>query len=613
MNTIQISDIRIADFRGLQDVEIPLTKVTVLTGCNNVGKTSVLKAMQLALGNTAFLTQDDFYISGQDKAAEIVIDIKIISVNEKGDIQKEFDEDWEAVFTTDCLQYDTDGYAFVGLRTKFSYNDITSNFDKTVQILSRWVPLNSEDWKSIPATDGNFKRDSVPFFYIEAQRDIVDDTKSKSSFLGKMLSKVAEDYPPEKIAEIEDKIKDLNDATIQGSDILSNIQATLEGLESAVDEKKSKVTITPFTKKIRDLNKGLTIHYGNEENSFTMDYHGMGTRSWSSLLTVKSFILQNKKIAENESEMFLPIISIEEPEAHLHPDAQKRLYNQIAEMPGQKIISTHSPYIAANADLSELCNLYKGNGKIISGKINLINLSDEEKRRLRQKVINTKGDLIFSRALVLFEGETEEQALPIFAEKYFNRSPASLGIDFVGVGGAGNYFPFLCLAQSFNIPWYIFSDGEDEAVKKVLIAIKKVRSAPDLRLEDVPNVFVIGNKADFEKMLINDGYIDEIKDGLKKIKSSDCIEKYIWHNDGTYTKPHPTNQKCAGCGQIIYKRDKLDYSGDEGYTNALDDIMAANKTAFAPVIADLIVSSQKGLPPLVKRLFDKIKEDFNYE
>jgi predicted ATPase len=33
---------------------------------------------------------------------------------------------------------------------------------------------------------------------------------------------------------------------------------------------------------------------------------------------------------------FFPIVAIEEPEAHLHPNAQKKLYEQIANIPGQK-------------------------------------------------------------------------------------------------------------------------------------------------------------------------------------------------------------------------------------------------------------------------------------
>ena len=74
--------------------------------------------------------------------------------------------------------------------------------------------------------------------------------------------------------------------------------------------------------------------------------------------------------------------------------------------------------------------------------------------------MNTRGDILFARALVFFEGETEEQALPDFAEKRWGKHPNDLGFSFVGVGGSGNYLPFLRMAESFKIPWFIFSDGE---------------------------------------------------------------------------------------------------------------------------------------------------------
>jgi putative ATP-dependent endonuclease of OLD family len=124
------------------------------------------------------------------------------------------------------------------------------------------------------------------------------------------------------------------------------------------------VELTPFTKKIRDLNKGLNINYGDGEDSFLMEYHGMGTRSWSSLLTLKAFIELFKRNSEKNDTVFFPIVALEEPEAHLHPNAQKTLYSQIDTIIGQKIISTHSPYIASMAKLDEIINFYKKDGSI---------------------------------------------------------------------------------------------------------------------------------------------------------------------------------------------------------------------------------------------------------
>ncbi len=125
-----------------------------------------------------------------------------------------------------------------------------------------------------------------------------------------------------------------------------------------------------------------------------MEYHGMGTRSWSSLLTLKAFISLLSKNAEQERSILFPVLAIEEPEAHLHPNAQKKLFGQIDAIPGQKIISTHSPYIAATAKVSQIRNFYKDQ-RVICGRIDADKLKKEEIRKMDRQVINTRGEIFF--------------------------------------------------------------------------------------------------------------------------------------------------------------------------------------------------------------------------
>ena len=62
MSSILVDKIRIDGFRGLRNFGMNLNSTTVLTGMNNVGKTSVLKAMQLALCSRYTVTMEDFNI-----------------------------------------------------------------------------------------------------------------------------------------------------------------------------------------------------------------------------------------------------------------------------------------------------------------------------------------------------------------------------------------------------------------------------------------------------------------------------------------------------------------------------------------------------------------------
>jgi hypothetical protein len=69
--------------------------------------------------------------------------------------------------------------------------------------------------------------------------------------------------------------------------------------------------------------------------------------------------------------------------AHLHPNAQKQLYSQINSIAGQKIISTHSPYIAAVAELGQIRNFYKDQ-RVYCGRVAIDALDDEAQRKIER-------------------------------------------------------------------------------------------------------------------------------------------------------------------------------------------------------------------------------------
>lgn len=577
--SILLKTVRVSGLRGLQNIEVVLEKVTVLTGMNNAGKTSFLKSLQIALGNRQFITQDDFYISDSQSSDKIIVDIYIVPIDKDGKTCDDFNEDWEALFTEDRIKINSEGKSFLPIRTIVTYDEIKASYKSKQYVLPDWPPFKNEEevfWYN--TANGNekiFHYDEVPFFYMDAQRDILEDMRVRNSYLGKMISKI--EYSEEDIEMIEQQIKELNEQTVNSSPILMDVKTTLKELSSAMDTSHEGVEITPFAKKVRDLNKALSIYYSDNQDSFSMEYHGMGTRSWSSLLTLKSFINLLDKNAENEQTPFFPILAIEEPEAHLHPNAQKKLYSQIKGIKGQKIISTHSPYIAACCELYQLRNLYKDELSVGCGAINTSQLATEDIRKINRLVVNMRGELFFSKAIVFFEGETEEQALPIFAEKYFGKNPVELGIDFVGVGGYGNYLPFLRVAESIKIPWLIFSDAEadvKESVKKQFIESDSIRSEVDV-------VIFLTDGNNFEKELISDGYKEEVREAIIKIEIPKC-----------HTPEH----------EQAKKREIASYN-----ETRLIEIISGSKAQYGPAIAETIIESEKELPAKITELFNKIK------
>lgn len=569
---ILLKQIRVHGFRGLDNIEIDLEPTTVLVGTNNAGKTTLLKALQLALSNSVQITDDDFFFSDAINRNKIIVDLLFISVDEEGIQLPEFEDNWATVFTESRISFDSNGNQMLAFRTVVEENLIRKTFTKKQFVIDEWVEFKNDDeeyWYQKEYQNSlSFYFDEIPFFYLDANRDILEDLKSKTSFLGKILSSINYNEGDKKV--IEELIKELNKETIDKSDVLTNLHKTLEELDTAMDNPNNTVDITPFTKKLRDLNKGIKINY----SQFSMEYHGMGTRSWSSLLILKAFILQNMKLAHDIQVAYYPIIAIEEPESHLHPNAQKKLYSQINNIIGQKIVATHSSYIAGSAKLKEIRSICKTLVNISIGKFIEVDFTPEEIRKIHRQVINTRGELFFSKLVILSEGETEEQALPIIIKRHFDKGPIELGVDFIGVGGSGNYLPFIRFFEAFNIPYLIFSDNEAEANETVINQISKSKA------NDINKVVFLNVGNDFEKELCNHGYLDEVKNAYYALILSEC------HND---------KHRAA-------KKKELDKIPDETYYGLVTSL----KTQFAPYIGYELYKSEKVLPAKINELFEKV-------
>ena len=93
---ILVDTVRISGFRGIRDFEMSLPRFAVLIGPNNCGKTSVLKALQLALGDySRHLSDEDFHIDGEDSRSEkIIVDVRIVATTDEGERDNAFSKEW---------------------------------------------------------------------------------------------------------------------------------------------------------------------------------------------------------------------------------------------------------------------------------------------------------------------------------------------------------------------------------------------------------------------------------------------------------------------------------------------------------------------------------------
>ncbi len=604
--SIQIDVVRICGFRGISNIEIKMPRVMVLLGQNNAGKTSIIKALQLALGDySRYLSDEDFHIGEDDKRQEaITVDLRFISLDDE-DRVNEFTEEWQQEFG-DKIQAEADGKQFVAIRTTVKPDRVKGGYVIDRFHLDAWPDLDG--WQGVRVNKNNRigrRLEAIPFISIDAQRDIHNELKEKSSFIGRVLSSVK--YDDADVADLERMVADINKEAIDKSEPLKQLKTHLDNLSQSF-EGSGKTELSPFPKKIRDLSKRFSVHFGeNDRNSFSMEYHGMGTRSWASMLTVKAFMELMEKNHEDEAEPFFPILAAEEPEAHLHPNAQRTLYKQLIDTSGQVIISTHSPYIAGLAGLSEIRSL-GGLGNVVEVFQLRESFEDDDLRKLKREVVHSRGELLFSKAIVLSEGETEEQALPELFEAYTGKLPFAIGVNFVGVSGSGaKYRPFLILAKDLNIPVFIFSDGEGKTIRELKKNYEKVFGETDLL--GAGNITILDG-TDFEGYLLEQGFQSLIEDTIHEVAGEGTIDAWINKRNGTPLKPAKSDKPpCETCNQPIFEAELRDYAGDEGRKRAILEILDSRKPLYAKAITgNLVKLNKEDFPRKIVELFRQIEE-----
>lgn len=519
---IIVDEVRISGFRGIRDFEMSLPRVAVLIGPNNCGKTSVLKALQLALGDYGrHMSDEDFHINGDDERSEkIVVDVRIVPTSDKGARETAFSKEWANEFG-DKIRADAAGNQFFAFRTTAEPHVARTGFLIERHTLQEWV--EHAKWLSVVTTSSlkfSSRSEFVSFVSIDAQRDIHHELNERTSFVGRVLSQVK--YNKADVDVLEKMIADINEEAVSKSAPLARLKEHLNALNESFGGGGS-AEVTPFPKKLRDLSKNFSVHFGDSAaSSFSMEYHGMGTRSWASMLAVKAFTGLMEELHEEEAEPYHPIIAAEEPEAHLHPNAQRSLFSQLFDSSGQAIVSTHSPYLAAMCSLPNLRSLSARGGhtrcySLIGG------LAEEELKSLHRQVIRDKGEILFAKALILFEGQTEDQVVPAMFERWFGVTAFSKGINLAAVNGR-NYTPYLKLALSLGIPTVVVSDNDTKngISSKVDVDGQVAKLAAEADLDLTANCFhleYLTDTFDFEaELVLSCGLQAEIIDSFMRMK-----------------------------------------------------------------------------------------------
>ena len=578
-----LREIKIKNYRSLKDVSMLLDDQTVLIGENNSGKTALLDAVRFALSKTMGRNPYDEYDYYMDQTVSSPKESDGISVTLRFEEKKA--EEWNGyVMDTfgEVIQYmaDEDEKGSIILRSYSVYNKATEDYEyKTVFLNNQYEELPSKVQNKLNA----FLK-LIPVFYLQALRDIKETFSSKSALWGRFIKKAS--IPVENLKDIQQQIELLNKAIISGDENLSRLVESLEQIQKVLNFSGTDlVSINAMPLKSWDLLSRAQVVLNNEDNGFTLplERHGQGTQSVTTILLFRAYI--ELLVKELESKEATAILTLEEPEAHLHPQAVRALEKSLREITCQKIITTHSPYFIQNMDLRKIRFMQKKNGetvvkqlitevvcysseipdgmrkvaenfpnvfsidgkkitikeclsprlarcfegsfkrsgvdvtKIISNSFEIF--TDEELNQLNMYVQKTRGEILFARKWLLYEGQTEEVVLP-FCANLLGKNLDEYGVSTIMYRNNGSAKAFVKLALVLGIDWYLLGDNDQQGKS----TLKEIRNCNVDEVE-LTNRATLTTEVDFEHELAVDVNIlqdyesiveGEIDEQTKKLK-----------------------------------------------------------------------------------------------
>jgi putative ATP-dependent endonuclease of OLD family len=352
---VKLTSARIRNFRSLRDVTIEFAGTTILLGENSTGKSAVLDALKLALNRrwgargTGFVEYDFFMDDhAKDPKASPGISIELLF---KESVPDEWHEDLTSDLNDVVVTDLETGIDSIRLRTECCYDESTQAFEATWSFLALDGSLLSK--KSQRATNLSRFFDYVPLFSVSALRDVAHEFSPRSSLWGQILRRV--NVPEEEWKEIEEGLGELNNKALGSDERLEGIRSRLGALGSVCAQgAASAVDIRVLPLKVWDLiQRAEVIVKGRTDSPWLpLNRHGQGVQSLSIIYLYQAFVEQG--LAQEYAAHSEPVLLLEEPEAHLHPQAARLLGKELDAIPGQKVATTHSPYFVERIPLDQI-------------------------------------------------------------------------------------------------------------------------------------------------------------------------------------------------------------------------------------------------------------------